>query len=498
MSRGFFSVVSSTPTLSLDSEPKIHIQYETSSDIEILFDKGIQDNYTFIWKINNKILSDLVKINNNNNTSPIVNFTNNGFIGKTTVHCSVLGNNTNIIIDTNAVDIYWNSLNATLFDVSWNIINNTFMEYDGTAKDVYVISTRPNNVEYIIKKKYAINAGEIASSIITGVIYHTGKITSPTITIIPRPISLLPNGTVSLLWNNTLQTISYIVSGAVPQDTNYSVSGIIGSDCNIYTAILSTSSPNYILETYLFNWKITPSIPENFNATVSYDFTSISLNWNVVGGCIYNIYNNDVLVGSSNTPGWTLSSLPDISYNLYVTAISPSGTSDKTPIAQIRTGRNSYSITTEYDSGYTTLSPCCVTGSKNGDVGLINWVQGTNGIVIDTIFIKNCVCNFSTTLLSGTATRTVRFNNNNVLSKFPLSTSTTVPNPFPGPVSFSIDTSRQQIGRTITYTLRATGTGWSINNIVCPSGIFWFSADWRNVGKITTTYPRVESIVSYV
>lgn len=495
MSRGFFSIVSSTPTLSIDSRPKIHLQYETTSDIEVLFDKGIQDNYTYVWKINNEIVSNLVKINNNNSNT--VNFTNNGFIGKTTVHCSIIGNGTNIIIDTDAVDIYWNSLNATFFDVSWNITNNTLIEYDGTAKDVYVISTTPHGVEYITDKTYAINAGEIASSTVTGVIYHTGIITSPTITIIPRPISLLPNGTVSLLWNTTVQTISYIVSGTVEQDTNYNVSGIIGSDCNIYTAILSTSSPNYRLKTYLFDWKIIPSIPGNFTATVSYDFTSISLHWNAVGGCIYNIYNNDVLIGSSNTPEWILSSLQDSSYNLYVTATCISGTSTRTPIAQIRTGHNSYSEDTIYDSGYTTLSPCCVTGSKTGDVGLINWVQGTNGIVIDTIFIKNCVCNFSTNLLSGTATRTVKFNNNNVLTNFPLSTSTTVPNPYPGPVSFTIDTSRQQLGRTINYTLRALGTGWSINNVICPSGIFWFSAEWRNVGKITTTYPRVESTISY-
>jgi len=496
MSRGFFSVVSSTPTLSISSRPQIHMQYETTSDIQVSFDKGIQDTYTYVWKINDNVSSDLVKINNNN--SNIVNFTNDGFIGKTTIQCSVIANGTNIMIDTNAVDIYWNSFNASFFDVSWNITNNTFIKYDGTSKDVYVISTTPNGVEYIIDKKYAINAGEIASSIVTGVIYYTGTITSPTITIIPRPISLLPNGTVSLLWNNTLQTISYIVSEVVSQDTNYSVSGITGSDCNNYTAILSTSSPNYTLGTYLLNWKIIPTIPANFNATVSNDFTSISLNWNAVGGCIYNIYNDDVLIGSSNTPGWTLSCLPDTSYNLYVTAMCISGTSNKTSIAQIRSGHNSYNVDTPYDSGYSTLSPCCLTGSKNGDVGLINWVQGTNGIVIDTIFIKNCVCNFSTTLLSGTATRTVRFNNNNAFSNFPLSTSTTVPNPYPGPVSFSLDTSRQQRGITINYTLRASGTGWSTNNLACPSGIYWFSADWRNVGKLTTTYPRVESIVSYI
>lgn len=496
MSRGFFSVVSSTPTLSISSREQIHMQYETTSDIQVSFDKGIQDTYTYVWKTNNDVVSDLVKINNND--SAIVNFTNYGFIGKTTIHCSVIANGTNIMIDTDTVDIYWNSLNAIFFDVSWNITNNTFITYDGTSKDVYVISTTPNGVEYIIDKQYAINVGEIASSIVTGVIYHTGTITSPTITIMPRPISLLPNGAVSLLWNNTLQTISYIISGIVSQDTNYIVSGITGSDCNNYTAILSTSSPNYTLGTYLLNWKIIPTIPANFNATVSNDFTSISLTWNEVGGCIYNIYNNDVLIGSSNTPEWTLSCLPDTSYNLYVTAMSISDTSNKTPIAQILSGHKSYTVDTPYDSGYTTLSPCCLTGSKNGDVGLINWVQGTNGIVIDTIFIKNCVCNFSTTLLSGTATRTVKFNNNNVSSKFPLPTSTTVPNPYPGPVSFSVDTSRQQIGSTINYTLCATGSGWSINNVARPSGIYWFCADWRNVGKITTTYPRVESTVSYV
>uniref|UniRef100_A0A6C0K1Y5 Uncharacterized protein n=1 Tax=viral metagenome TaxID=1070528 RepID=A0A6C0K1Y5_9ZZZZ len=492
MSRVFFGVVSTTPTAIIDDTPRIYNQYETTDIISVLLDKGTEDTYTYYWT-----LSDDLAIINNRSTA-VANFTNTGYIGKTTLDCTIVGNNTGVAITLNSIDIYWNSLNASDFSALWNIQSNITIPYDGTVKDTYVISTTPSDATYIIKKTYALNAGEIAISTIRGVSYYRGTITSPTITIIPTIISLLPNGQTSLLWNNTTQTISYLVSGAVPQDTNYDVSGITGNICNNYTAILRTTSTNYILGTYILNWKIIPIAPSNFVASVSNDFTQITLKWDIVSGCIYNIYNNDNLIGSSNTNEWTISSTPDTSYNVYIVATCVSGTSNRTTIAQITTGHNAYTTTTDYDSGYINLSPCCVTGSKNGDIGLINWIQGTNGIIIKSVYVKNCVCNFSTQLLSGTASRTVKWNLNNTLTNFPFSTSTNASNPYSGPVSISIPASNQNNGTTINYSLRALGNGWSINNLLCPSGIYWFSADWRNVGTITTNYPRINSTITYI
>jgi len=492
MSRGFFGVVSSTPTLSMDTTPLIYNQYQTSSNILVLFDKGKHDTYTYNWSITD----NLVSINNKSLSS--ATFTNTGYIGKTTVSCTIIGDKTKVSITTDTIDIYWNSLNAIIFTAIWSIPNNITLEYDGSGKDVTVISTTPSDATYILSKKNAVNAGDIASSIIYGVIYYKGTISSPTITIVPKPISILPNGPVSLVWNKTTQTIPYLISGIVSEDIRYSVSGTTGSDCNNYTAILSTTSPNYKLNTYILNWNITPSIPANFTASVSADFTSITLNWEPVGGCIYNIYNNNILIGSSNTTQWTNTSLPDTTYNFHVVATCVSGTSSRTPIANILTGHKSYASTTSYDSGYKTLSPCCLAGTISGDIGLCNWVQGTNGIIITAVYVQNCVCNFNTTLLSGTASRNVKWNINNTLSNFPSSNSVTVSNPYPGPTTIPIASSDQTIGKTINYTLRAIGTGWSTNDVVCPSGIYWFSANWKNVGTITTTLPMVSSVITYI
>jgi hypothetical protein len=115
---------------------------------------------------------------------------------------------------------------------------------------------------------------------------------------------------------------------------------------------------------------------------------------------------------------------------------------------------------------------------------------------------NNAFLNFSSTLLWGTTTRTIRWNLNGSAVNFPRSTDTSAPNPWN-----STTTGLAPYGRnipagdwtgTVTYSLVATGTGWSTNNTAGVSGGFWATVVWRNTGQQTTTTPAVEPTVSYI
>ena len=154
-------------------------------------------------------------------------------------------------------------------------------------------------------------------------------------------------------------------------------------------------------------------------------------------------------------------------------------------------GRASYNDTIAYDSGWlsanstarrTFVTPGCLSGSASGEVGLRTWTQGSNiaadsanSVIITSVSVRNCVCQFSTSLLWGTATRNLDWNLNGSLVNFPLSTSTSAPNPYTATSTRNVS----QTSGTISYTLRASGTGWSTNNNPV-SGTFYFVCEWRN------------------
>ena len=179
-------------------------------------------------------------------------------------------------------------------------------------------------------------------------------------------------------------------------------------------------------------------------------------------------------------------------YTFYVEAVANSGTSTRSRIANVFTGTAPTTRNDPYDSGYANQQPLCLTGSASGTIGLKNWAQGTYGITISTVFVQNASLNFTSSLLWGTATRTIRWNLNGTAVNFPLSTSTSAPNPYAGPTSRAVTTTG-----TVTYTMVASGTGWSTNNSGGVSGSFWARAQWRWTGTVVVSVPAVACTVSY-
>ena len=73
--------------------------------------------------------------------------------------------------------------------VTWSIASNTNSTYTGSAQSVTVVSTTPPGATYSTSATNATNAGDIASTTITGTGIYTGSFTSPNLTIIPATIS---------------------------------------------------------------------------------------------------------------------------------------------------------------------------------------------------------------------------------------------------------------------------------------------------------------------
>jgi hypothetical protein len=294
--------------------------------------------------------------------------------------------------------------------------------------------------------------------------------------------------------------VAYIVSGVYPADTNYSVSGTSATNCGSFTVTLSETSSNYTLGSpSTFAWAITPTAPANFTVSVT-DFFFCNFSWTAVGGCTYQVWGrdtggvfaivvNNIPVGTT-TAGYAAAT--NFNYEFYVVAIASSGTSGASRTAYVYTGRGSYQETIGFDGGYANQQPLCLSGSASGTIGLKSWAQGTYGVTISTVFVRNGSLNFSSSLLWGTATRTIRWNLNGTARNFPNDGSTSAPNPYAGPTSRAVTTTG-----TVTYTMVASGTGWSTNNSGGVSGAFWARAQWRWTGTQVVTVPASQPTVSY-
>ena len=396
---------------------------------------------------------------------------------------------------------------------------STSLTYSGVSQSVgyNVTGIFPEDTNWSVTGASGTNAASYTATLAeTSNNYTLGVPSTLAWTIGTRTISIASSGATSFAWNGSAQSVGYTISGNVPEDTNWSVTGVSGTNANNYTATLSETSSNYTLGTSTFLWNITPTAPANFSVTSVDSYSIANFSWDAIGGCTYELW---VAVepfyvfslDQSNITGTTASyaGATDFNYQFYVKAVAPSGTSPQSRTAFVYMGRASYNDTIGYDSGWlsanstarrTFVTPGCLSGTASGEVGLRTWTQGSNiaadsanSVIITSVSVRNCVCQFSTSLLWGTATRNLDWNLNGSLVNFPLSTSTSAPNPYTATSTRSVT----QTSGTISYTLRASGTGWSTNNTGGVSGTFYFVCEWRNQGTQVVTIPANPPTWSY-
>lgn len=375
----------------------------------------------------------------------------------------------------------------------------TAFTYSGQSQSVgYIVSgVFPEDTNWSVSGTSGTNAASYTATLAeTSTNYSLGTPSSFNWSIGTSELSISATGSTSLAWTGSLQNVGYDVTGDYPEDTDWSVTGTSGTNPDDYTATLSETSSNYSLGTSTLAWKITPTAPANFSVSSVDSYYLVNFSWSAVTNCTYQLWGFDGATWQiyvNNITGTTTSyaAATNFNYQFYVKAVAPSGTSPQSRTAYVYTGRGPYTDT--YDSGWlsanstarrTFVTPGCLSGSASGEVGLRAWTQGSNipadganSVIITSVSVRNCVCQFTTSLLWGTATRQLRWNLNGSLINFPTSGSTSAPNPYTATATRNVS----QTTGTITYTLAASGSGWSTNNNPV-SGTFYFTCQWRNQG----------------
>ena len=490
MSRAFFGNIMSSLQTTISTTAVSAGKSAVTSAISTTASNTGGGTLTYSWQTTGNNCT----VNSQSATSTTV--TGGGVAGTSNLFCNITNSASGTTYSSPSCIITWNP-STSIISVTWSIASATTSAYNGAAQSVTVSSINPAAATYSLATTTATNAGSIASTILTGTIDYDGTFTSPNLTIGTSTINLASSGATSFAFNGASQTVGYTVSGVYAADTNYSVSGTSATNCNNYTVTLAETSSNYTLGTSTFGWAITPTRPQNFTASVT-DFYICNFSWTAVGGCTYQLWGTtsggtfSIYVNNITTTTTSYAAATNFDYEFYVVAVAPSGTSIASRTAFVYTGRGSYQDTITYDSGYANQQPLCLTGSASGTIGLKNWPQGTYGITISTVSVRNASLNFTSSLLWGTTTRTIRWNLNGTAVNFPLSTSTSAPNPYAGPTSRAVTTTG-----TVTYTMVASGTGWSTNNSGGVSGSFWAKAEWKWTGTQVVTVPAVQPTVSY-
>jgi len=370
-----------------------------------------------------------------------------------------------------------------------------------------ILNAVSQDTNYLVSNTTKTSAGTYTATLTTASSNYSISTTNYELswTVSAKTISLTANGSSSFSYTGNSITFSgYTISGTVAADSGYSVGGRTSTNCGSYTASLTASSSNYIVSptSYQVSWYVTPTTPANFTASVA-NYVTMSLSWSAVGGCTYNIYywNGSSYAFLTNTSSTSYSlgnGATQTTYYYYVEATASSGTSVRTAIAGITTGSDGYYYNVPYDSGWVDQRPLCLTGSRDGTIGLKAWVQGTYGITISQVGVERAQCNFSTSLLWGTATRFIRWNLNGTTVNFPRSTDTSAPNPWNSTTTGLAPYYRSTVTTgTITYTLVATGSGWSTNNTAGVSGVNWVYANWKNAGTAVAYANPVNPSITY-
>jgi hypothetical protein len=496
MSRAFFGNVIATPQITISTSGVSASKNAVTSAISTIASTTGGGTLTYSWQTTGNSCT----INSQSATSTTL--TGGGVAGTSNLFCNITNSANNTIYSSPICIITWNP-STSITSVIWSITSATTSAYNGAAQSVVVSSINPAAATYSLATTTATNAGGIASTILTGTLDYDGTFTSPNLTIGTSTIAIASSGSTSKSYTGGAQSVAYTLSGVYAADTGYSVSGTSATNCNNYTVTLSETSTNYTLGalgTNTFGWAITPTAPANFTVTSVDSYYLANFSWTAVGGCtyqlwglvsgevLYSLYQDNITATTTSYAGAT-----NFSYQFYVVAVAPSGTSGISRQAYVYMGRAAYQDTIGYDSGYANQQPLCLSGTQSGTIGLKAFPQGTYGITISTVSVQNASLNGNfSSLLWGTGSRIIRWNLNGTAVNFPLSTSTSATNPYAGPTSRNTTTTG-----TITYTMVATGTGWSTNNTSGLSGSFWARAQWKWAGTQVVTVAANPPTISY-
>jgi hypothetical protein len=324
---------------------------------------------------------------------------------------------------------------------------------------------------------------------------YTFSTANGTLTIAPLAITSVTwsiGSATTSAHNSTAQSVT--VSSIAPPGATYSLATTTATNVGSVAKTILTGTVNYSGSFTSPNLTIgAPPAPANFTASVS--GTTVNLSWNVVPGCKYFVYRGaGLLVAEVNQYSLTASyaGVDNANYTFYVIAqtLDVPTNSGESRTAVVYTGRAAYYTYPAYTGSYANQSPLCLTGSKDGTIGLKNYAQGSyGGLVVDSVYVRNVKTNsaFVTgSLTSGT--RSLRWNLNGTSG-----TWTATANPSAGPFSKSVTTTG-----TVTYTMVAGLSGWSTNNTGGVSGIYWAQAEWRWDGWINQLNAATPSSVSYI
>ena len=153
--------------------------------------------------------------------------------------------------------------NYTLINsVTW-IPSTSNSEYTGSEQTVNVDTVDPINATYIVNKVGAINAGEVAQSTLQGTNSYSGTFTSPTLTIVPAPLTGTPQ-------NDGGYYNGQPISGVVEVNINGTYTG----DATITATDVGTYGPNTLTGTGNYSGTLTTG---TFTISPGYFTVSIEL-----------------------------------------------------------------------------------------------------------------------------------------------------------------------------------------------------------------------------
>lgn len=145
--------------------------------------------------------------------------------------------------------------------VIWIPATNSNSEYTGSEQTVIVDTVDPINATYIVNTVGATNAGEVAQSTLQGTNSYSGTFTSPTLTIVPTPLT----GTSQ---NDGGYYNGQPISGVVAININGTYTG----DATITETNVGTYGPNILTGTGNYSGTLTTG-----TFTISPGYFSVSI-----------------------------------------------------------------------------------------------------------------------------------------------------------------------------------------------------------------------------
>jgi hypothetical protein len=356
--------------------------------------------------------------------------------------------------------------------VTWSIGSNTNSTYNGSAQSVSVDSINPIGATYSTSTTSATNAGDVASTTITGIGIYKGSFTSPNITIGRSVITIASSGSTSFSYNSSSKTVGYTVSGVYAADTNYAVSGISSTNAGSYTATLTTTSSNYVLgATTTIPWTISKALltltTSNKSMTYGSPVPTQTFDYSLSG--FLGGDTTAVITGAASHSTTATSSSNVGSYPIITNLGTLSATNYTFSTVNGTLTINAATLTASTTTGSATYNgvgqAVTVLSGINGTFNGLTSVSGTNaGSYTTTITGKeNYTGSVIGTLTIGKATLTIRSNNATMTygSSVPVFTHT--------PSGFVNSETAAVITGTVTHSTTGTSSSNAGTYVITPS-----------------------------